>query len=379
MKGPSASSGQRRLRWPRILGSCARGLGLIRGDPARLAVQTVLAVLVTYAAALWLHLPEPSWAVFSALFVIQGSIGGTLTAAMDRVQGAVLGALLALLCVSVIGTGAWRTILSLVTGVGIMSLIAGVRPQLNYGLVPVAVLTVAPGTELVEDGLLKIAAIGLGAAAGALASVLVLPRQAHRAAEQHLVQALAGCGALLSACMDKLLSQDERDLHPLHARIARELALAGSMSRQTRLRRKQEQYVLLSSLLNQVERLWYTLAMADRLSARPLPDAVREAMAAPVRQAAGEAERFLYEAGQALTCGKPPPAASRFDALAQEVGRLVERLRAEGQLSQAKREEAEQILGLSLAWQQLSRNVEDLLALASADQAAGAEIPACGR
>ncbi|MDJ0386941.1 FUSC family protein [Roseomonas sp. E05] len=327
----------------------------------RFAVQTVAAVLVSYGLATVLALPDVSWAIFSALFVIQSSIGGTVSAAADRMAGALLGAVMALACIFVIGIGEWRTVLALVAGVGAMALVAGARPQFSYGLVTVAILILAPGTQVVEDALLKVAAIALGSAAGALASVLVLPRRAHLAAEQHLARAVAGCGALLSACMAKMLARDAPDLRAVHASISDELTLAGKMSRQSRLRlRLGSEQRRPSELLRQVERLWYTLALVDRLSGEPLPEQARRLLAEPVRDAAREAEDFLRKTGDALARMQPPPPADRFHDRICAIAAAMDRLHREGGLT---RQEAERTFGLSFAWEQVSHSVNELLAL----------------
>ncbi|HWX47271.1 MAG TPA: FUSC family protein [Roseomonas sp.] len=331
-------------------------LGPGRWQALRFAIQTVAAVLASYGAARLLRLPDASWAVFSALFVIQSSIGGTLTAAADRVLGAVIGALLALACIFAIGTGEWWTILSLAVGVGAMGLIAGARPQFSYGLVPVAILILAPGPAVVEGALLKIAAIALGSAAGALASMLVLPRQAHLVAEQHLGRAVAECGALLAACMTKMLGGDAPDLQAVHGRISDALAQAGQMSRQSH-RRSHRRYP--ACLLQQVERLWYTLAILDRLSGEPLPERARSLLAGPVRSATREAECFLRETGKALAQRQPTPPPERFHARIRAIIAAMDRLHVEGGMT---RPEAERSFGLSFAWEQVSHGVDELLA-----------------
>jgi uncharacterized membrane protein YccC len=362
---PPRASGTRphsRSSWFRSF--CAFCLDVTRRDPFRSAAQTILAVLISYNAAQWLRLSEPSWAVFSALYVIQGSVGGTLTAARDRVLGAVLGSLVALGCIHLIGLGGWRTILCLLAGIGIMSLITGVRPRYSYGLVPVAILIIAPGVELLENAVHKIGAIALGATAGAAASVLILPRQAHRSAEQHLAKALEGCGELLSACMAGVLAQDAPDLRTAHDRIARELAAAGTMIEQTRLRRKRRRHVPLTPLLKQIERLWYSLAMADRLSARCLPEPLRDHLGEPVRNATRDAERFLGEIGQALADGTLPARVGGIRSPASGVAAAVEQMRSGGLFQPLPQEDVEQVFGLSLAWQQLSRNMNGLLEVA---------------
>ena len=42
-------------------------------------------------------LEDPSWAVFSALFVVQANVGGTIGSALWRIAGALIGAVIAVL------------------------------------------------------------------------------------------------------------------------------------------------------------------------------------------------------------------------------------------------------------------------------------------
>ncbi|WP_160936170.1 FUSC family protein [Teichococcus coralli] len=328
---------------------------------SRFTLQTVAAVLVSYGLAKALGLPDASWAVFSALFVIQGSIGGTVTAAADRVLGACLGASLALACIFAIGLGEWRTVASLVAGISVMGIVAGIWPRFSYGLVPVAILVLAPGIEVVEDALLKVIAIALGSGAGALSSLLVLPQRAHLAAQRQLGHAVADCGALLSACMTKMLTRDAPDLSAAHARISDALAQAGKMARQSHpwLRRGSPPHRP-AEILRQVERLWYTLAMVDRLSGQPLSERAGAFLAEPVHDAAREAECFLRETGKALARMQPPPSSEQFHACIHAITDAMDRLHAEGGLT---RPEAERTFGLSFAWEQVSHGVDELLAL----------------
>ena len=56
----------------------------------RAATAAALSLLVSDA----LGLPQSYWAVITALIVVQGSLGGTLTAGLDRLIGTLAGAAL---------------------------------------------------------------------------------------------------------------------------------------------------------------------------------------------------------------------------------------------------------------------------------------------
>ena len=69
----------------------------------RRALQTALAATATLALAGVLHLPESSWAVVTAVLVVQARIGGSLTLAMDRLAATLLGAVVGVATVTALG------------------------------------------------------------------------------------------------------------------------------------------------------------------------------------------------------------------------------------------------------------------------------------
>jgi uncharacterized membrane protein YccC len=87
-----------------------------------------------------LALPQSYWAVFTALIIVQGSVGGTLAAGLDRfigtLAGAVLGAAVAL-------TGEfWHVpqVLLLLLAVAPVALLAAIRPSFRIAPVTAAIL-----------------------------------------------------------------------------------------------------------------------------------------------------------------------------------------------------------------------------------------------
>src|SRR5215468_10351859 len=58
----------------------------------RHGLRIAAAGLVSYALANALNLPQSYWAVFTAVLVVQGSVGGSWKASIDRLFGTLLGA-----------------------------------------------------------------------------------------------------------------------------------------------------------------------------------------------------------------------------------------------------------------------------------------------
>lgn len=135
------------------------------------------ACAVTYAAYKLLGLAQGYWAVFTVLIVMQGSIGGTLGAAIDRMIGTLVGAGLGAVGAwahddSVLGTG-----VALVAATALGSYLAALRPQLRIAPVTASIMMLAmpPGTPIAAFVVDRIVEIMLGGTIGVLAMVLILP------------------------------------------------------------------------------------------------------------------------------------------------------------------------------------------------------------
>lgn len=249
----------------------------LTSDEYRVPLQTTAAVLLAFGATFFMGTDNMSWGVFSALFVVQASIGGTISTGLQRIAGAVLGAVLGVGAVLLPGNGIAGTLISLVVGVGSMSLVSVRWPQLAYGLVTVTIIIVAPDFYVVEGALEKIAAIGIGSLCGMVAAVSVLPVSARRQAEQHLSQALRACGRLLDECVHCLVDGQEHKAYDADADISYALSRARDMSNQAQAERASiaPSRVPPFGLFGEVERFRYTLTLIDRFSDHALPEELR--------------------------------------------------------------------------------------------------------
>lgn len=329
-------------------------------DPARVAIQTAAAAVAAWFAGHAIGQDAVSWAVFSAVFVVQGNIGGTIASATGRVIGAILGVLVALAAIFTIGTGEWRTLLSLAIGVGIMSLVSGWRPSYSYGLVTVTMIIVAPGFEVVENAIERSAAVIAGTVIGALASTVLFPRAARAQSRAAAGRALRGCAKLLRATTQAVVSGDTPDLLAIHKEIESAVAEAQSSSRSGQNERLLPigQRTIDAPVLT-VQRIWYSLAVLDRLSDRSMPRAVSDILAEPVRAAGDAAAGALDAAADDLARGKAPEHLDVRQRL-KVLNEALDRLRDEKRLDDLPREDVERVLTLGFAFEQICRNISEL-------------------
>jgi uncharacterized membrane protein YccC len=120
--------------------------------------------------------------VFTALIIVQGSVGGTLAAGLDRfigtLAGAVLGAAVAL-------TGEfWHVpqVLLLLLAVAPVALLAAIRPSFRIAPVTAAILllTTPSNASPIISAMDRVVEIALGTIIGVIVSIFVLPSRARR-------------------------------------------------------------------------------------------------------------------------------------------------------------------------------------------------------
>lgn len=348
-------------------------LGLARRihrDDVRVPLQTVVAVILAYVVSRFAQISDISWAVFSALFVVQASLGGTLGSAMDRVFGALVGAML--------GSGlVWLMVqfelppsIPLVVGVGAMSLISVYRPALSYGLVTVTILTVTPELQMFEGALAKVWAIALGSLSAALAGAVVLPVSSRKRANQDLADTVLAMNELLEGCTERLLDcGKEQDFTLTHGRIDRALDDVQATLWQSRERFdwRPKKHAPRHSHNEKLKRLRYTIATLERLGWAPLPAAACDALGAPLRAITQAATTTLAQIAASLAVGReieaPHPLADELRALEAASGDVIA---WDAALTTAERD---QIGAINWAWRTMDRQICQLAGETKPDSA----------
>ncbi len=158
-----------------------RGLAARQASDLRQAVRVTIAVAAAYAAYKLLDLQQGYWAVFTVLIVMQGSIGSTLGAAIDRLIGTMGGAVLGGLAVAM-HTGTTLSLgIVLVLVTALATLAAGIRPQLRIAAVTAAILLLTAPPDIHATGFVidRIIEITLGGVIAVLATVLIFPARSH--------------------------------------------------------------------------------------------------------------------------------------------------------------------------------------------------------
>ncbi|HWL30413.1 MAG TPA: FUSC family protein [Burkholderiaceae bacterium] len=279
----------------------------LQQEEVRVPIQTAFAVLMAYFATSFIEPEDISWGVFSALFVVQSSIGGTISAALGRIAGAILGAVIAVALITFLGDDDWAPLIALLLGVTLMSFLTAKWPLLAYGLVTVTIIAVAPDFRVVEGALRKVLAIAIGSICGMVAAFAVFPVLARHSEQEYLAAALRSCGAYMVECTTCLVGDKAKKDRKAQDAIQRSIERARHMAREARIEDKTPAMGLSPfsrSLLPEIERFGYTLTLVDRFSDKPISEGLCRVHKDALLELASAVGTHLDKMADAVEAGK---------------------------------------------------------------------------
>ena len=350
-------------RWSaRGLSGRAISRATARQAELRHAVRVSVAVGAAFTISSLFHMPQGYWSVFTAVIVVQTSVGGTITASAERLLGTVVGALVGV-------AGAYlraRTVveegLVLSAAVAILAFAAAVRPQLRVAPITAAIVLVG-GSAAHMDPILaavwRVVEILIGSAIGVAATLLVFPARARKALAARVGAAAVGMADILDlyaqALADGALGETVQAAHQAtRKQLAAVEQVIAEAARETAsgLRGGDVPEALLRTLL----RVRSDTVLVGRALASPLPPTVARLLAAP----AGVLLRAL--ATQLRLCGAARPAPDP-EALATPQSAFetaVEAIRRAKLTSDMTFDAVARVFGLVFALEGLTADVGDL-------------------
>jgi len=184
-------------------------------DMLRRAAQSALAGVAAYFVMSSLNSQETFLAVLSAVLIIQPSVGGTMGAALTRLQATVTGSLISLGCITLL-PDVWGTSTALALSLLVVGGVAGLRPDWTYGAVAAVAIALAPEAVALETAGARALAIGLGAATGVLVSLLVWPDRAEARFDRHFRSALLATATRLDDALEAATERGREAAPPDH-------------------------------------------------------------------------------------------------------------------------------------------------------------------
>ncbi|HKF60638.1 MAG TPA: FUSC family protein [Dongiaceae bacterium] len=348
------------------------------GSETRLALRTTLAALITFALAHLFRLPQGYWAVLTSVIVMQGSVGGSLKASIDRMIGTFAGAIWGVaVTLAIPHRGIPALALTLALALAPLALVAALRP--SFRVAPVTAIIVLLSTSSVQEGPVPYAVdrvfeIGLGCIIGLAVSLFVLPGRAHGLLAGSAADVLRALTDLVETLLRDLAeSPDRAVILEIHHRLRRAMARAETLAEEA----KRERANRLTDepdpdpVIRNLRRLHHDLTAVGRAVATPMPLQGRQHLAEPVAALRRAIADFLTGAARAFATRGSPPSLGPVDTALAAFAEAITAMRGSGALREQSGETVAQVYGLVFALQQLREDLRDL-----ADRVAERATPA---
>jgi uncharacterized membrane protein YccC len=343
-----------------------RGWADANAAAIRLCLRMTVAGLLAYVLAKIFALPQGYWAVFSAIIIMQASVGGSVKATIDRVIGTIGGAVAGGAVGYVVPhQSVWSLGVAVAIALVPLTLVAALWP--NYRIAPLTAVIVllTPGAQQlgpVDSALYRLVEITLGSFVGLGVSLVLLPARAHGlvidAAGRMLVllaDLLGDWLAVLAGGGDRTRITQMQD--DIRAGMARLEIVAGEAH--------QERRTFLTHdfdpdpLVRAVFRLRNDVVLIGRAAAEALPEPIVARLRDPLKQISEAAQHFLRACAKALSERKDPPALDGVEQTLAKFIATIGELRREGAARALPAESVGRLFTLGFSLEQLGRNLED--------------------
>lgn len=331
-----------------------------RKTEIRHAIRVSAAVGAAFALATLLRLPQGYWAVFTAVIVVQSSLGATITASMERLMGTVVGALTG--AVAAYFHTKWPEFggLILCVTVALLAFVVSVRPALKVAPVTAVIMLIGQTTHMdpLIAASLRVAEITVGSLVGVAATLLIFPARAH-ASVVTSVQKIAGLQAHILDSYILMLRGTPGPTDYLKAQDDLRAALAKLQTSMTEADRENATRLSERSLSDALPRTLWRLrndtVMVGRTLREPLPAEGLAPAAADMLEASA---RFLRGTADLLAGGARPDRLA-FAEVHQTFQTCVEGLREKGLTRELEFDDAARVFGLVFAIENLFGNLGD--------------------
>jgi uncharacterized membrane protein YccC len=346
------------------LWNALRGWAGANAAALRLCFHMTVAGLLAYVLAELLALPRAYWAVFSAIIIVQASVGGSVRATIDRVIGTIGGAVAG----GAVGyllphDSALSRGVALVIALVPLTLVAALRP--NYRIAPVTavivLLTFDAQLGPLGSAFYRILEIALGCFVGLVVSLVLLPARAHGLVISTAASMLTQLADLLGDWLAVLAGSAGRTRitqlqDNIRVGMARLEIVAGEARQERRAHLTQFDP---DPLVLTIFRLRNDVVMIGRAAAEPLPGPIVGHLRQPLEQVSQAAQRFLRTSAGALRERKIPPALDVVEQALAKFIATIEELRREGATQGLSADDIGRLYALEFALEQQRQNFVD--------------------
>jgi uncharacterized membrane protein YccC len=338
-----------------------------RGTEFRMAARVTVAGLLAFAIGRALGLAQGYWAVFTAIIVMQASLGGSFVAALDYFVGTLAGAVYGVAIALILPIeNVYELGLALTVALAPLAFLAAIRRNFRVAPITAVIILIIPALQhsnAIQSAVGRVIEIAIGSGVGILVSRLVFPARAHAIIADTAAQILRLSARLIVQLFAGF--HEKRDLGTIvrlqdgYRRLL--VKLDGVVSDAAR-----ERANYLSSepdaepILRTLRRLRFDYAIIGRAASSPLPEATRPILLPPLSGVADALRANLGDTAQALSLRRAPPRPDTVTEAFAAYATAMSELRRAGLTRDLSDQEAARIFTLGFALEQLRRNLGDL-------------------
>jgi uncharacterized membrane protein YccC len=323
----------------------------------RHGLRIAAAGILSYVAAEMLGLPQGYWAVFTAVLVVQGSVGGSWKAAIDRLAGTLMGAIYGAAIATLVPHNDAVTLgIALAISLTPLAILAALYPV--YRVAPITAVVLLLGSSSSTEGPLLAATlrtieVSLGGLVGMAVSLLVLPARAHALMGNAANRVLQRLADLLSDLMRGLVEPADQDaLQPRHDAVRTALTALETIADEAA--REKRNYLTDDAdpepVARTLRRVRHDLVLIGRVAAEPLPETIRPALEPAFAAFSAVATEFLRATGRAFAERGTPPPLDAFNATLADLLPAMDAIKGD-----------EKLVALAFGIEQFQRNLHDLV------------------
>ena len=322
-------------------------------------LRMTLAALASYAIGDLIGLSQVYWAVLSAVIVIQGSVGGSVKAGLNRLVGTIGGAAWgAIMSWLIVHNGPPSLTLALFAAVAPLALLTGFKTE--YRIAPITAIIVLMGTAPpqatpLSSALERVLEITLGSAVAVAVALLIFPARAHALFVRSASTAIASMAEIVTMFAESCGEGVQREALlkrqlGLNAEIAKMGAIASEAKIESSNRLTDDPDP--EPFLRNLRRIRNDINMMARALVLPLPEASTGAFADELRAAFHALSAWLTSMSQSLKSGEEPPGLQAVQAAVEAFRVAIS--------PDAGKQEMHRVFALLFAVEQALENLQDL-------------------
>lgn len=339
-----------------------------RETEVRLAIRMAVAGTLTFAIAILLGLQQGYWAVFTAVIVMQASLGGSVKATVDRLIGTLGGALYGgAIALIVANQGAAAVGLGVAAALLPLGFVAGIDARFRVAPVTAVIVLVSPFGQEGIDPLWftvdRIFEIALGSVVALAVSLVVLPGRAHALLSTATAKYLAIAADFFAVILGGFDAPvDAAELRRLQMASRRAVTAVETVADEASRERNAHlaggpdpEPVARTSLRVRSD----IIMLARALTVLP-PEPILSRLRPHVAAIAAEGRAALRALGSAYAANAMPPSLGPLDAALKSYDTEIAAIRADRALSAHPDDTAERVFALGFALGQFRKDLGDL-------------------